>query len=211
MTALLRTTACALILASCGSASMTLPTDKVERAATCSVVTAAAARMAVTDVAAPLPLAAHGRVVHHALLAASEGGVYSSEAASAVSRRTNAIKEKITEGEWQDLEVPCRAAYPAAERTEVRLPDDEFEAQLQCSELGEFLYSALKGHESDYRNELVGYRNLHLGLDEKLAPALLRAGSDDEARRAVRHKALAAASALGTPTAVMASCLERFK
>ena len=149
-------------------------------------------------------------MVHHALLAASEGGTYSPETAGAVSRRIDAVKEKVTEGTWQGLEPACRAAYPAAERTVVRLPEDRFDAQLQCSELGEFLYSALKGHERDYRNELVGYRNLHLRLDEELAPALLRAGSDDEARRAVRHKALAAAAALGTPTAVMASCLERF-
>jgi hypothetical protein len=201
-----------LLLAACGSPTLTLPNNPVDRAATCGVVAAAAARVGTKDVAAPLPLAAHGRIVHYALLAASEGGTYDSGTAGAVSRRMAVLKEGIAEGKWQGLEPGCKTAYPAAERTQIALPDDRFEAQLQCAELGGFLYSALKAHEADYRNEIVGYRNLHLMLDEELArPLLARAGEDVEARRKVRHEALVAAGALGTPTAVMARCAERFK
>jgi hypothetical protein len=162
-------------------------------------------------VSAPLPLAAHGRIAHYALLAATDGGAYAPETAGAVSRRMGEIKESIADGQWQPLEPACRAAYPAAERTGAALPADHFDAQLQCSELGEFLYSALKAHESDYRNEIVGYRNLHLRLDEALARGLLaRAGSDVEARRKVRHAALVASAGLGNPVAVMEQCARRF-
>ena len=199
------------ILSSCGTATPELPGASVDRAATCGIVAAAAGRARTKDVSAPLPLAAHGRIVHYALLAASEGGTYAPEAAGAVSQRMAELKEKVAEGEWERLEPACRAAYPAAERTEIILPEDRFEAQLQCGELGEFLYSALKAHEDDYRNEIVGYRNLHLRLDEALTgPLLARAGSDFAAKRALRHEALVAAGALGTPTAVMTKCLARF-
>ena len=205
--------ACSLLLAACGAQPLPLPDQPIDRAATCAIVAAAAARSTVKDVAAPLPLAAHGRIAHYALLAATEGGAYTPETAGAVSRRMGALKEKIADGQWQPLEPACRAAYPAAERAgAAALPADAFEARLQCSELGEFLYSALKAHESDYRNEIVGYRNLHLRLDEALARDLLaKAGSDVEARRTLRHRALVAAAALGTPTAVMARCIERFE
>jgi hypothetical protein len=203
--------ALAPILSSCGPATLSLPEQPVDRAATCGIVAAALARFATRDVAAPLPLATHGRIVHYALLAASEGGTYSADTPGAVSRRMAGLKESVTDGKWQALEPACRAAYPAAESTGIVLPEDRFEAQLQCSELGEYLYSALKAHESAYRNEIVGYRNLHLRLDEALAGALLaKAGSDVEARRALRHQALVAAGALGTPTAVMAQCMTRF-
>jgi hypothetical protein len=203
--------ACLLLLAACGSEALTLPGNAVDRAATCAVVAAASARRATADVSAPLPLEAHGRIAHHALLAATDGGAYAPEAAGAVSRRMGEVKERIADGAWQPLEPACRAAYPAAERAAAPFPADRFDAQLQCSELGEFLYSALKAHESDYRNEIIGYRNLHLRLDEALAPGLLaRAGSDVEARRKVRHAALVAAAGLGNPVAVMEQCARRF-
>ena len=201
-----------LLLGSCGPEALSLPDQPIDRAATCAVVAAASARQTTKNVSAPLPLAAHGRIAHYALLAATHGGVYAPETAGAVSRRMGEIKESIADGQWQPLEPACRAAYPAAERTEAILPEDRFEAQLQCSELGEFLYSALKAHERDYRNEITGYRNLHLRLDEALARDLLaKAGSDVEARRALRHEALVAAAELGTPTSVMARCIERFE
>lgn len=199
------------MLAACGSAPLSLPQDKVDRAATCAVVAAASARQTTKDVSAPLPLPVHGRIAHYALVAATDGGSYTPEVAGGVSRRMNELKEQITDGRWQPLEPACQAAYPAFERTDGALPEDGFEAELQCSELGEFLYSALKAHEDDYRNEIVGYRNLHLRLDEKLArPLLAKAGSDVEARRKLRHAALVSAAQLGNPVAVMEQCNRRF-
>lgn len=199
------------VLSACGPKALSLPEQPIDRAATCAIAAAASARRATKDVSAPLPLAAHGRIAHYALLAATEGGDYVPDSASAVSRRMGELKERVADGQWQPLEPACRAAFPAAERTDGALPVDGFEAELQCSELGEFLYSALKAHESDYRNELVGYRNLHLLLDEKLArPLLAKAGSDFEARRKVRHAALVAAAGLGNPVSVMEQCTRRF-
>ena len=199
------------VLSACGPHSLSLPDQPIDRAATCAVVAAASARSTTKDVSAPLPLSAHGRIAHYALLAATEGGDYVPDTAGAVSRRMNLLKEKIADGEWEPLGPACRTAYPAAERTGRALPEDGFQAELQCSELGEFLYSALKAHESDYRNEIVGYRNLHLVLDERLArPLLAKAGSDLEARRKVRHAGLVAAARLGNPVSVMEQCRRRF-
>ncbi|HMJ93670.1 MAG TPA: hypothetical protein VK472_06190 [Allosphingosinicella sp.] len=199
------------ILSACGPEPLSLPDQPIDRAATCAIVAAASARQSTKDVSAPLPLAVHGRIAHYALLAATDGGTYTPETAGAVSRRMGDLKEKIADGQWQPLEPACRAAYPTFEKNERALPADGFEARLQCSELGEFLYSALKAHESDYRNEIVGYRNLHLRLDEALArPLLAKAGSDLEARRKLRHDALVAAAALGNPVAVMEQCFRRF-
>ncbi|HEY5724078.1 MAG TPA: hypothetical protein VIT45_17350 [Allosphingosinicella sp.] len=198
-------------LSACGSQPLALPDQTIDRAATCAIVAAASARSTTKDVSAPLPLAAHGRIAHYALLAASEGGDYIPETAGAVSRRMGDLKERIADGQWQKLEQPCRAAFPAAEGNARALPEAGFEAELQCGELGEFLYSALKAHEGDYRNEIVGYRNLHQRLDEKLArPLLARAGSDLEAKRKLRHAALVAAAGLGNPVGVMEQCTRRF-
>jgi predicted small lipoprotein YifL len=198
-------------LAACGSKPLALPEQPVDRAATCGVVAAAEARLAVTDVKSPLPLAAHGRIVDHALLAASEGGEYDPETANAVSRRMLAIQDRVTGGDWQALSPACKAAYPVAEKTDIVLPEERFAAQLQCNELAQFLGKALAAQESDYRNELASWRHLHDRLNDAIAPGLTaKAGPDLKAQLKARHKALAEASRLGAPTAIMARCLERF-
>src|SRR5687767_11000478 len=91
--------ATALFLAACGPKAVALPEQPVDRAATCGVVAAAEARLATTDLQAQLPLATHGRIVHYALLAASEGGEFSAETANTVSQRMARLFEPITSGE----------------------------------------------------------------------------------------------------------------
>lgn len=200
-----------MLLASCGPQRLTLPDQPVDRAATCGIVAAAGARLAVTDVSAPLPLAEHGRIIHYALLAASSSGEYDTETAGAVSRRMQTLQNGVTGGEWQPLSAACKAAYPAAEKQDVILPEDEFEARIQCNELARFMNEALSGQASSYRNEIADYRHLYERLNDRIAPALnAKAGSEISDQRKLRHRALAHASRLGAPIATLSRCLKRF-
>lgn len=203
----------ALPLASCGgSKALELPADPLDRAATCGVVAAAEARTASTDIKAPLPLEAQGRILHYALLAASEGGEFKSETANKVSQRMGQLQEKVTGGNWQDLVPACRTAYPVAAGGEVRLPEARLDAQLACNELTDFVATALESQESTgYGNELSAYRRLASTLNDDIAPGLRRrAGSRLEAQQKVRREVLAEAARLGSPVAVIGECLKRF-
>jgi len=205
--------ACASALSACGGpGALTLPADPIDRAATCGVVAAAAARTAVTDVRAPLPLAAQGKIFHYALLVASEGGEFDAETANRVNKRMRELEAGITGGKWRDLVPACDSAFPVAGKTDVRLPAIRLNAQLACEELANFTGVALEGAERDYGNELAAYRRMRTDLNDALAPGLsARAGSSPEAQRRERHRALAAAAQLGSPIAVLDKCAERFK
>jgi hypothetical protein len=201
----------ALGLASCGPDPMKLPNEPVDRAATCGIVAAAGARIAVTDVKSPLPLAEHGRIVDYALLAASASGEYDPQIAGAVSRRMQTLQDNVTGGEWQPLIAACKAAFPAAEKQDASLPEDRFEAQLQCNELAQFMTQALAGQASSYRNEIADYRHLRERLNDAVArPLNAKAGPKVSDQQKLRHRALADASRLGAPIAVLSRCLERF-
>jgi predicted small lipoprotein YifL len=200
-----------LLLAGCGAKPLELPADPVDRAATCGVVAAATARTSVPDVKAPLPLAAQGKIFHYALLAASEGGEFRAETANRVNKRMGELQEGITSGKWRDLAPACAAAFPAAEKTEVALPEARLDAQLDCEELAEFTSLALEGSEVHYGNELAAYRRMRSALNDTLAPGLrARAGGRLEAQTAERKRALAAAAKLGSPMAVLDKCVGRF-
>jgi len=204
--------ACALTLTACGAKSLALPADPVDRAATCGVVAAAAARTAVTDVKAPLPLAAQGKIFHYALLAASNGGAFEAETANRVNKRMRELEAGITGGKWRELVPICDAAFPATAKTEIELPSGRFEAQIACEELAEFTSVALEGSETHFGNELAGYRRMRTELNDAIAPGLrAKAGSSTEAQSRERDRALAAAAALGSPIPVLDTCRERFK
>lgn len=203
---------CAVALSACGDKPLTLPADPVDRAATCGVVAAAAARTAVTDIKAPLPLAAQGKIFHYALLAASAGGEFDAETANRVNKRMRELEAGITGGKWRDLVPACDSAFPIAGKTDVRLPAVRLNAQLACEELADFAGVALEGAERDYGNELAAYRRMRSDLNDALAPGLrARAGASSEAQHRERDKALAAAAQLGSPIPVLDTCIERFK
>ena len=46
-----------------------------------------------TDVKAPLPLAAQGKIFHYALLAASEGGEFKAETANRINKRMRELRK----------------------------------------------------------------------------------------------------------------------
>jgi hypothetical protein len=203
--------AMALPLAACGGPkALALPAEPVDRAATCAVVAAAEARVAVKDVQAPLPLAAQGRIVHYALLAASADGRSDAETANAVNRRMKALEHRITGGRWQALSQPCRDAFPAAVDASPALPPGKLDAGLACEELAEFMANAFEG-QKDVAHEVSEYRTLRGRLNDRLAPALkARVRGGFEAQQAEGRKALARAAGLGPPTAVLDLCLKRF-
>jgi hypothetical protein len=202
----------AILLAGCGPKSLALPADPVDRAATCGVVAAAAARTSLADVQAPLPLPAQGKIYHYALLAASTGEAFEAETANRVNQRMRALQESITGGKWRDLAPACDAAFPAAGKTDVTLPEGRLDAQLACEELAEFTSVALEGEEVHFGNELAAYRRMRSELNDALGPGLrARAGPGTEAQTLERTRALAAAAKLGSPIAVLDRCAERFK
>ncbi|MEO7825648.1 MAG: hypothetical protein ABIR60_00770 [Allosphingosinicella sp.] len=204
--------ACALTLAACGAKPLELPADPVDRAATCGVVAAAAARTAVTDVKAPLPLAAQGKIFHYALVTASKGGTFEPETANRINKRMREVEAGITGGKWRDLVPVCDSAFPLTAKTDVQLPAGRFEAQIACEELAEFTSVALEGSEVNFGNELAGYRRMRSELNDALAPGLrAKAGSSSQAQKRERNLALAAAAALGSPIPVLDKCVERFK
>lgn len=206
------TLAAALLLSACGAKSLELPADPVDRAATCGVVAAAAARTAVRDVKAPLPLAAQGKIFHYALLTASDGGEFKAETANRINKRMRALEAGITGGKWRDLVPVCDSAFPATAKAEVELPSGRFEAQMACEELAEFTDVALEGSELHFGNELAAYRRMRTDLNDAIAPGLrAKAGSSTEAQSRERDRALAAAAALGSPIPVLDKCVERFK
>jgi hypothetical protein len=202
--------AAVLSLSSCGGPeALTLPTERVDRAATCGVVAAAEARLAAS--AGALPLRAQGRILHYVLLAASSEGGFSRDTATAVNARMQALQDRVTSGKWQDLAPACRQAFAVAEKTEVELPSARFDAQIQCEELAEFTADSLKGQAGSYANEIGAYRRLRGQLNDAMAgPLRQRAGASLDAQREERSRALAAAAQLGSPVPVLDACLSRF-
>lgn len=200
----------ALLLASCGPKSLTLPEQPIDRAATCGVVAVAEGRLRTADIKAPLPFDAMGRVLHYPLLAGSAGESFSSDAAADVQKRMTDLQDSITEGKWQELIPACRAAFPATAVSDVKLPADRLDAQLGCYALGDFMRSALE-EQGKYDNELGVYRQLGYKLDAAVGPSLrARVGSGVEAQHEARGKALVTMAKAGPPVAVMKECLARF-
>ena len=202
----------ALAAVSCGGPqALSLPTEPVDRAATCGVVATAAARRATADINASLPIAEEGHILHYALLGASADGVYSSETAGAVVKRMPALEPKITDGAWQNLIPACRAAFPEAEQSDVALPPDKLDAQLGCGALAQFIATALEPAKIHYASELAAYRRLRGRLSDKVGSALrARVGSATQEQRAAEAKAMAKIARAGSTIAVLAECARRF-
>jgi len=201
-----------LMVAGCASKTLTLPDNPIDKAASCGVVAAVKARADTPNVKSPLPFDAQGRIIHYALLAASEGGSYDADTAAAVNKRMSALQQPIIDGKWQQLEAPCSQAFPVADATVVKLPTDRFEAQLGCVALGKFLANAMASVNADYADQLNEYLAFDRKMDRSSLPAALqgRAGGDLEAQQKVRNKTLAKTVEAGSPMLVMRECMKRF-
>ena len=161
--------AVALVLATCGPKTLALPADPIDRAATCGVIAAVEARAATDDIKASLPFAAQGRIIHYALLAGAEGGSFSTARAAAVNDRMGALEPAIIKGKWQTLLPACRAAFPAAAVSDVRLPSDSLQARLGCDALGDFLVKTINKLSLDHQQKLDAANRQIDGLKANLA------------------------------------------
>ena len=197
-----------LLLASCGPKSLELPQDPIEQAATCGAVEAASQRSS-TNYDQALNLESVGRIIHFPMLAASDGGSFSSKTATAVQKRMAEIQDRVVDSKWQDALPACRAAFPVAQVTDVELPADPVDAQIGCDELSDFLRSTIDGRE--YVNEFAEYRQLSQKIENRVTSGIrARAGADMAAQQEERRKALATMANAGPPVAVMRQCRKRF-
>ncbi|WP_442678920.1 hypothetical protein ACSBM8_15635 [Sphingomonas sp. ASY06-1R] len=192
-------TTMALLLAGCGEKTAELPTEPLERAAACGVLEAANAR----ESAGPkgeLPAEAQGRVLHYAMLYASEGGAFDKAKFNAASKRMPALFDTLIKGKWQNLRPACASAYPPTQIATPRLPSKPLDAMLQCYTMADFLHTA--STQLDDR-----YGLLISKLDNKMTPALRAAGiANGAALTEKKSAALASAAKLGQPVAVIKAC-----
>ena len=210
MRCLKATSLLALALAGCGHKQLALPDDPIDRAATCGVVAASKARMAVTDVKAPLPFEAQLGVLHYAMLAGTDGDDFSKRKASATSKRMADLADTVTSGKWQKLEQPCAAAYPATAKPNAALPAARTDQQMQCFVLADFLQTALQS-DPNYGEQLNAIGDLRRGLDTKLgAHFAARGETDADEQKGPHGKALAAITKAGPPARMLTLCEAKF-
>ena len=202
----------ALVAAGWGHQAESLPTNPVDRAATCAAVEAAKAREQIGGAGdKPLALETQGRILHYALLQASTGRTYESAVAAAVVKRMPAIADSVTGGDWQKLEAPCAAAYPAVAATRASLPGDRLAAALGCDELASFMLTALAPQSYAFGRTLDSYERLNRALDQRIAVLFVDRGIMAlPARLAERNKALAAIVERGSPIATLSLCMQRY-
>lgn len=203
-------TALSLALGGCGGPEqLALPSDPIERAATCGVVTAAEARTQQTNVSSPLAFDTQGAIMHYALLAGAENQSFSRERAAKVVARMGELGDSLTEKKWETLIGPCRESFPATDPAKpISLPEDRLESQMSCYMLGDFLAKAMKMQGNTYGDQLIEYGMLNNDLDPKIASGLARRGiaGNGEKAKALRNAALADAAQRGSPMAVMEKC-----
>lgn len=200
-------------LSACGPKPLTLPGDPIDRAATCGVVAAAAARQASkADVARPLSFADATHVFHYALLAASEGGSFDNDRAAAVVARGPALEPAITKGKWQELQQTCDTAFPAAARKDAApLPADPFEARLECSALAGFLKRSMGAQDAAYGDALGKGSVMADRVSGAVAAGLAARGAKSfDAAKKLRDEAIAAAARRGPPAAVIDQCVAKY-
>jgi hypothetical protein len=199
----------ALLLACSKAEKPVLPTDPVERAATCAVAAELDERAQAGT--APLPFEAHEHVLHYALLAGATGESFASATTYVVFQRIKDLRPEVTKSKWQKILPECRIAYPEAWTFNIELPKDRFDSKLQCNELGKFMTSSLRKHHAEDPVRAAAYARMAANLDYRLSPGLrVRAGAELGQQATERRKALAAAVKLGRPTQVMEQCIQRY-
>ena len=200
----------AIALSGCGPKALALPDDPIERAATCSVVAAADARVA-TGVKGNLSAEAQGRIFHYPLLAASAGGSYDADIAAAVFKREHPIADAVTKGKWQDLKPACASAYPATTVTAPELPAKPLDSAIECYMTVDFMRKALAGAGQSYAEAVTRYGALVNKLDPKVSTELTRAGiKGNDAIQTRRKQGLADSAKLGPPPAVIEACTRKY-
>ncbi len=178
----------------------------VAQAATCGVVTAAIEREA-AGAKGELPADAQGRILHYAMLYASTGKMLDQDKVNAVSKRMPGLFDQTIKGKWKSLQPTCATTFPASQIKQPALPAKPLDAMLQCDALAEFMRKALSDQGSTYGAAANAYGSFLEKLDPKLSVAVHAAGiSNGDKLRDRKLEALASATKLGQPPAVIDAC-----
>jgi hypothetical protein len=199
-----------LLLAGCGAPTLALSDDPVTKAAQCGVVAASFARTAQKDVKATLPFDARVRVLHYALLAATEGGGYDMTRAAEVLKTLPEVEPEVTGGKWQPLGPACELAFGET-TAPPRLPANPLEAQLGCSQLADYVEGALQSQETTYAEALQPIHAMRLALDNRIGAKMQSAGKTDLVdQKRPRDKAMNAIVHAGAAAETLRQCVRRF-
>lgn len=204
--------AMALMLAGCGPKKLALPSDSVSRAATCAVVSAADSRAKSPNQKGDLGFDDQTRILHYAMLAASDGGAFSAKKASEVVSRMGEVEAAVTDGKWQALVSPCDEAYPQVKKTtHIELPKARFDAALGCYSLGDFLVKTVQTSEPRAQEKLSELMKMRRDLDGTIGAGLKARGAGEyEQTLALKQAALSRMVQLGAPAETAKMCTSRF-
>lgn len=198
------------LLAGCGPKTIALPEDATQRAATCGVVAAAAARKG-SDVRAKLGFEDQSRILHYALIEGAATGSFDKNRAATVANAMPALGDKVTGGKWEALKPACAAAYPVTAQTEARpLPEDRLTARLGCDGLAQFMTSALREDEANYIDRIRALDDMERAIDAEVGPTLKARGISPEQSIETTNKAVAQLVGLGPPHLVLDQCVTAF-
>lgn len=201
-----------LMLSACGPKQLALPSESVSKAATCAVVSAADARARSPNVKGELGFDDQTRILHYAMIAASDGGAFSAKRASEVVSRMGEVEADITNGKWQELVQPCDQAYPQVKKTAgIELPKARFEAALGCYSLGDFLVKTVQTSEPGVQDKLSELMKMRRDLDGTIGSGLKARGAGEyEQTLQLKQKALGDMVQLGAPAETLKACQGRF-
>lgn len=201
-----------VLLAGCGPKKLALPSDPIDRAATCAVVSAAGARAGNSDIKADLDFPAQTRILHYAMLAASDGNRFDTAKASAVVSRMSELEGDVTAGKWQGLVQPCNQSFPLATRTGgVELPTQRFEAAIGCYALGDFLTRTVTSKSPVTQEKMSELMTMRRNLDATIGNGLkARGASKYENTLELKQEALVRMTRLGPPNETAQACTARF-
>jgi len=198
------------LLSACGEKTATLPTDALDRAATCGVVAAATEREAV-GLKGDLPADGQARILHYAMLYASTGDALDQDKVNAVSKRMPGLFDQTIKGKWQTLRPACAQAFPPSQVRQPLLPAKPLDSMLDCYVLADFLRKVLSEQGGSYIAAASDYGMLKDRLDMKMAPLVRAAGlRNGSSFQRKRQEALAAAAKLGQPPAVISACERKY-
>jgi hypothetical protein len=202
--------ATALLLAGCGEKTPQLPTQPLDRAATCGVVAAATERKAV-GAKGDLPAESQARILQYSMLYASDGKALDLDKVNRVSARMPALFEQTIKGKWETLGTACAQAFPATQVKQPVLPSKPLDSMLQCYALADFLRKVLTEQGGGYGTATNAYGALKDRLDMKIAPLRRAAGLKNGPEfRQKQLEELAAVARLGQPPAVIAACEAKY-
>lgn len=204
--------AMALVLGGCGPKQLALPSDSVGKAATCAVVSAADARARSPQAQGDLGFDDQTRILHYAMLSASDGGAFSAKKASEVVSRMGEVEASVTGGKWQELVAPCDQAYPQVKKTtDIELPKGRFDAALGCYSLGDFLVKTVQTKDARAQERLSELMKMRRDLDGTIGSGLkARGASEYEQTLEMKQKALGGMVQLGAPAETLKICQSRF-